>query len=53
MQCCRAFSYSPARASGHNRWSKIKHEKGAADAKRNLLRSGFAKNLTLYSQCKI
>ncbi|EFW98469.1 duf28 domain containing protein [Grosmannia clavigera kw1407] len=50
MQCCRAFSHSPALASGHNRWSKIKHEKGAADAKRNLLRSGFSKNLTLYSQ---
>lgn len=36
--------------SGHNRWSKIKHEKGAADAKKNAQRSTFAKNLTLYSK---
>lgn len=36
--------------SGHNRWSKIKHEKGAADAKKNAQRSTFSKHLTLYSR---
>ncbi|KAI1654513.1 YebC-like protein [Daldinia decipiens] len=49
-QRCRSFASSAVLNSGHNRWSKIKHEKGAADAKKNALRSGFAKNLTLWSQ---
>ncbi|KAL1903491.1 hypothetical protein Sste5346_000118 [Sporothrix stenoceras] len=49
-QCRRTFVTSPAVASGHNRWSKIKHEKGAADAKKTLLRSNFTKAITLYSQ---
>ncbi|KAI1643824.1 YebC-like protein [Daldinia loculata] len=49
-QCRRSFASSAVLNSGHNRWSKIKHEKGAADAKKNAQRSGFAKNLTLWSQ---
>ncbi|XXH04425.1 hypothetical protein Hte_010839 [Hypoxylon texense] len=49
-QCYRPFSSSAMLFSGHNRWSKIKHEKGAADAKKNAQRSTFAKNLTLYSR---
>ncbi|KAI1844120.1 hypothetical protein JX265_013775 [Neoarthrinium moseri] len=49
-QCRRAFSSSPAVFSGHNRWSKIKHEKGAADKKKTAARSLFAKNLVLYTK---
>ncbi|KAI1465049.1 YebC-like protein [Daldinia caldariorum] len=49
-QCCRSFASSAVLNSGHNRWSKIRHEKGAADAKKNTQRSGFAKNLTLFSR---
>ncbi|OTB02274.1 hypothetical protein M426DRAFT_322851 [Hypoxylon sp. CI-4A] len=49
-QCRRSFTSSSVLRSGHNRWSKIKHEKGAADAKKNAQRSTFAKNLTLYSK---
>ncbi|KAK3692208.1 transcriptional regulator TACO1-like protein [Podospora appendiculata] len=36
--------------SGHNKWSKIKHEKAAADAKKNVQRSFFTKHITLYSK---
>ena len=50
-QCRRAaFSSVAARYSGHNRWSKIRHEKGAADQKKTAQRSVFAKHLTLYSK---
>ncbi|OAA66019.1 DUF28 domain containing protein [Niveomyces insectorum RCEF 264] len=49
-QCRRSLSASPAVASGHNRWSKIRHDKGAADAKKTALRSSFTKALTMYSQ---
>ncbi|KII85141.1 hypothetical protein PLICRDRAFT_166690 [Plicaturopsis crispa FD-325 SS-3] len=31
----RSFSTSPVHASGHNKWSKIKTKKGAADAKKS------------------
>ena len=51
-QCRRSLATTPTVASGHNRWSKIRHEKGAADLKKTALRTGFTKNLTLYSQCK-
>ncbi|KAK9789080.1 putative Transcriptional regulatory protein [Seiridium cardinale] len=50
LQCCRAFTSSPSIYSGHNRWSKIKHEKGAADKKKTAARSLFAKYLALYSK---
>ncbi|KAH8194868.1 hypothetical protein TruAng_010965 [Truncatella angustata] len=49
-QCRRAFGTTLAASSGHNRWSKIKHEKGAADKRKTTERSSFAKNLTLYSK---
>ncbi|CAK7244734.1 MAG: hypothetical protein STHCBS139747_006280 [Sporothrix thermara] len=49
-QCRRSLATTPTVASGHNRWSKIRHEKGAADLKKTALRTGFTKNLTLYSQ---
>ncbi|KAF7526060.1 hypothetical protein G7054_g10873 [Neopestalotiopsis clavispora] len=48
--CCRAFNSTPIAYSGHNRWSKIKHEKGAADKKKTAERNLFAKNLKLYSK---
>jgi YebC/PmpR family DNA-binding regulatory protein len=49
-QFCRSFGSSQTLRSGHNRWSKIKHEKGAADKKKTASRSLFAKNLALYSK---
>jgi len=33
--------------SGHNKWSKIKHKKGAEDAKRSKLFSVFAKQIAM------
>lgn len=36
--------------SGHNKWSTIKHKKGAADAKRGKLFSRLAKEITLASR---
>ncbi|KAI1000791.1 hypothetical protein K3495_g7408 [Podosphaera aphanis] len=44
------FSASAVSLSGHNRWSKIKHDKGAADAKKNKVRSSIAQELTLTSK---
>jgi transcriptional/translational regulatory protein YebC/TACO1 len=38
-------------ASGHNRWSTIKHDKGKNDAQKNRLRSILAKELMLASKC--
>ncbi|CAJ2506870.1 Uu.00g080560.m01.CDS01 [Anthostomella pinea] len=49
-QCRRSFQTNAVRYSGHNRWSKIKHEKGAADKKKTSQRSTFSKHLTLYSK---
>ncbi|KAI2463942.1 YebC-like protein [Annulohypoxylon bovei var. microspora] len=48
--CRRSFSSSSLLRSGHNRWSKIRHKKGAADAKRNTQNTNFSKNLALYSK---
>ncbi len=50
VQCRRAFVSSPVLQSGHNKWSKIRHEKAANDAKKNAARTIFAKNITLYSK---
>ncbi|KAI5860536.1 YebC-like protein [Durotheca rogersii] len=49
-QCRRSFVSSPASRSGHNRWSKVRHEKGAADRKKNLQRNSFSQNMTLFSK---
>ncbi|KAH8668300.1 transcriptional regulator TACO1-like protein [Xylariales sp. PMI_506] len=49
-QCFRSLSSAKPLFSGHNRWSKIRHEKGAADKKKTAERGMFAKNLTLYSR---
>ncbi|KAL9120132.1 MAG: hypothetical protein Q9187_003314 [Circinaria calcarea] len=46
----RAFSSYNALCSGHNRWSKIKHDKGKVDAARNKQRSSLAKELATISK---
>nr|POE53321.1 putative transcriptional regulatory protein [Quercus suber] len=46
----RCFVTSPAGASGHNRWSKIKHDKAKVDATKNRQRSIFAAELALASK---
>jgi YebC/PmpR family DNA-binding regulatory protein len=46
----RAFSASAAQLSGHNRWSKIKHDKGKADAYKNRQRSIFAQEIATASK---
>ncbi|TVY16252.1 putative transcriptional regulatory protein [Lachnellula arida] len=45
------FSTSSIVQSGHNRWSKIKHEKGAADAKRSTQNSFFSREIAMASKC--
>ncbi|KUJ20062.1 YebC-like protein [Mollisia scopiformis] len=47
---CLQFSTSATAQSGHNRWSKIKHDKGNADAKKNAERSLFARDIALASK---
>ncbi|KAK1595315.1 transcriptional regulator-domain-containing protein [Colletotrichum navitas] len=49
-QCLRQLSTTAAAASGHNKWSKIKHRKGAADAQKNSMRSQHSKTIALYSR---
>lgn len=46
----RAFSATTAHLSGHNRWSKIKHDKGKADAYKNRQRSIFAQEIATASK---
>jgi len=46
----RAFSCAPALSSGHNRWSKIKHDKGKADSAKNKQRSALAKEISQASK---
>ncbi|KAI0389975.1 duf28 domain-containing protein [Xylariaceae sp. FL0594] len=46
----RSLTSSAALGSGHNKWSKIKHDKAAKDKKTTQLRSQFAKKLTLYTK---
>ncbi|KAL1882024.1 hypothetical protein VTK73DRAFT_3006 [Phialemonium thermophilum] len=50
-QCSlRMFASSSVLLSGHNKWSKIRHDKAAADAKKNAVRNQFTKTITLYSR---
>lgn len=46
----RALTTSATALSGHNRWSKIKHDKGKADAIKNRQRSVFSKEIALASK---
>ncbi|KAK5627764.1 hypothetical protein RRF57_003479 [Xylaria bambusicola] len=49
-QCRRSFAANAILASGHNKWSKIRHDKAAADQKKNTQRNVFAKQMTLLSK---
>ncbi|KAI1429345.1 transcriptional regulator TACO1-like protein [Xylaria sp. FL1777] len=49
-QCRRSFAANAILSSGHNKWSKIKHDKAAADKKKNAQRVGFAKQLVMYTK---
>lgn len=48
---CLQFSTTSAASSGHNRWSKIKHDKGAVDAKKTKARSIIAHDIALAVKC--
>ncbi|KAK5137025.1 hypothetical protein LTR08_001034 [Meristemomyces frigidus] len=48
--CIRALSTTAPTLSGHNRWSKIKHDKGRADALKNRQRSIFAQEIATCSK---
>jgi hypothetical protein len=50
---CSLFSTYPTLQSGHNRWSKIKHDKAGVDAKKNAQRSLFARDIAQASRCEI
>lgn len=43
----KPFGTSAVQLSGHNKWSKIKHDKGRADAKKSAQRAGFTKDIQL------
>ncbi|TVY47252.1 putative transcriptional regulatory protein [Lachnellula occidentalis] len=47
---CLQFSTSSILQSGHNRWSKIKHDKGTADAKRSTQNSFFSREIAMASK---
>jgi len=47
---CRLFATTGPRPSGHNRWSKIKHDKGKTDAAKNRQRSIFAHEIATASK---
>ncbi|TVY62841.1 putative transcriptional regulatory protein GSU1074 [Lachnellula suecica] len=49
---CMKFSTTSTAQSGHSRWSKIKHDKGSADAKRSLKNAFFSKEIASASKCK-
>ena len=51
--CLRPFSTCSTLSSGHNRWSKIKHDKGKADGVKNKQRSSLAKELAHTSKCEL
>lgn len=51
--CSRClFSTTSTVQSGHNRWSKIRHDKGKADANKNAQRSSFSREIALCSKSK-
>jgi len=50
LQTC-LFHNTTAVRSGHSRWSKIKHDKGANDAAKNRQRSVFAQEIATASRC--
>ncbi|KAK4232056.1 transcriptional regulator TACO1-like protein [Podospora fimiseda] len=50
-QCRRTFISSPILTSGHNKWSKIRHDKAAADVKKATERNILTKNIVF--QCRV
>lgn len=50
LQATRHFHASCTNASGHSRWSKIKHDKGKNDAFKNRQRSIFAAEISTASK---
>lgn len=51
-QQCRKFQGGVSLLSGHNRWSKIKHDKGKNDAAKSKQRSFLAKEIIQASKRK-
>ncbi|KAI1353167.1 transcriptional regulator TACO1-like protein [Xylaria sp. FL0043] len=49
-QCRRSFAANAILSAGHNKWSKIKHDKAAADQKKNTQRAAFAKQMAMLSK---
>ncbi|KAK4146157.1 transcriptional regulator TACO1-like protein [Dichotomopilus funicola] len=49
-QCLRPFATTPVPQAGHNKWSKIRHDKAANDLKKNNTRTILAKIITIYSK---
>jgi len=43
----KSYSYRSGRMSGHNKWSTIKHKKGAADAKRGKIFTKLIKEISI------
>ena len=46
----RCFTTTPVAGSGHNRWSKIRHDKGKNDARRGASYSKLSQEITLASR---
>ncbi|KAF3770370.1 hypothetical protein M406DRAFT_34799 [Cryphonectria parasitica EP155] len=49
-RCRRTFATSPLLQSGHNKWSKIKHQKGRQDHIKTVERTQHVQAITLYSR---
>src|SRR5271170_4516335 len=47
----RSFATCPVLGSGHNRWSKIKHDKGKEDALKSKARSLLSQEIYNASKC--
>ncbi|WVO21440.1 uncharacterized protein IAS62_002748 [Cryptococcus decagattii] len=47
IQRCRCLSTTSIALSGHNRWSKIRHRKGAADQQRSALFAKLGKEIVI------
>jgi len=47
----RSFATCPVLESGHNRWSKIKHDKGKEDALKSKARSLLSQEIYSASKC--
>ncbi|KAH6694108.1 DUF28 domain-containing protein [Plectosphaerella plurivora] len=49
-QCLRPLSTTASLDSGHNKWSKIKHRKGAADAQKVTMRTAHSQLIAMHSR---